>query len=129
MKRLGPVTYLIHDGVRERSVHVDHMLSSRESGDVASDKGTDAAHDHDMELPASVTNSPATLGATEASNEDRHVTPHQPQAYTHTPARAHATSPSAALTQHTPPAMVPTVAPEPRRYPPRCHTAPKRLDW
>ncbi|CAK6983729.1 uncharacterized protein K02A2.6-like, partial [Scomber scombrus] len=30
VKRLGPVTYLIDDGVRERTVHVDHPLFSNE---------------------------------------------------------------------------------------------------
>ncbi|CAK6977186.1 Hypothetical predicted protein [Scomber scombrus] len=31
VKRLGPVTYLIDDGVRERTVHVDHLLFSHEN--------------------------------------------------------------------------------------------------
>ena len=31
LKRLGPVTYLIQEGQRQRTVHVDHMLPWRES--------------------------------------------------------------------------------------------------
>lgn len=48
----------------------------------------------------------------------------------HTHPLGHVTSPPVAQTPpHTPPAMVPTIAPEPQRYPPRSHSAPKRLDW
>lgn len=72
------MTFFIHDRVQERTIHIDHMLSSKESGDIASDKGMNTAHDHDMELRASVGNSPAIPGATEASNDDKNVTPHQP---------------------------------------------------
>lgn len=61
---LGPVTNLIHDGVPEHTVHIDHIVSL---------------------------------------NELKH---------THTP-RAHVTSPPAAQTPHTPPAIAPTIAPEP----------------
>lgn len=30
VERLGPVSYLINDGVRERTFHIDHLLLSHE---------------------------------------------------------------------------------------------------
>lgn len=132
-KRLGPVTYLIHDGVRERTVHIDHMLASRASGEVASGKATDTASDQDIVLPACGRNPPATAEPTGASNDEQDAhTSARPQVTTHTPAPVTPVPPvpvASPSTARTPPTMASTIAPEPRRYPQRCHTAPKRLDW
>lgn len=132
-KRLGPVTYLIHDGVRERTVHIDHMLASRASGEVASGKATDTASDQDIVLPACGRNPPATAEPTGASNDEQDAhTSARPQVTTHTPAPVTPVPPvpvASPSTARTPPTMASTTAPEPRRYPQRCHTAPKRLDW
>ncbi|XP_062373268.1 uncharacterized protein K02A2.6-like [Sardina pilchardus] len=72
VKRQGPVTYLINDGVRERTVHIDHLLSSKETMDFAPvDNDPPHAQTPEHQTPEHQTpemNLPGTAGATEAIN-------------------------------------------------------------
>lgn len=62
--------------------------------------GKDPAHNHDVELPASLGNPPGTTGPPEAINEDRDVTPPS-LVNTHTLYSADITSPPAAHNTYT----------------------------
>lgn len=51
VKRLGPITYLINDGCRERSVHIHHLLHSKEAGLKNTNSGEQTAHARDSNEP------------------------------------------------------------------------------
>ncbi|XP_039525150.1 uncharacterized protein K02A2.6-like [Pimephales promelas] len=118
IKRLGPVTYRVWEGNRQRSVHVDHMLWRRgelkelesstpfEGRDLTSDASPepDLVEASELKLPDSDSSEKGIcLGLTLSGN---------------------VTSP---LSSHRSTAVVPPVV-QPRRNPERLRKAPKRLD-
>ena len=50
VKRLGPVTYLINDGCRERSVHIDHLLHSKEADRQHTNSSEYTTHHRDLNV-------------------------------------------------------------------------------
>lgn len=117
IKRLGPVTYLVWEGHRQRSVHVDHMLGRR--GEL---KNLEPYTHEDQDLTPVV--SPA-LDSTSTSGEkppDADTSEKAIRLSPAVPGNAIPPSPSSV----SPPA-VPSGVPH-RRHPERLRSAPKRLD-
>ena len=130
VKRLGPVTYLINDGWRERSVHIDHLLLSREN-ELQYPNGRDhttCARDFSQPLTSQV--STQSQGNCESTPGPTHT----PWAAPGSPARTPASSNSPARPPQSPapPTQSPTApvrpsSPAMRRYPERVHMKPVRF--
>lgn len=128
-KRLGPVTYLINDGCRERSVHIDHLLLSREAE-------LQYPNSSDHTTTARDFNEPFTSQVSTQPQGTRESTPgptHTPRTTPGTPARTPASSDSPAQPPQSPtqPTQSPTApvnssSPAMRRYPERVRMKPER---
>lgn len=110
IKHLGPVTYLVREGDRSRTVHIDHMVPRR--GEI---KGPEQL------LPFEDKGPPAFTSA---------ETPPGREGSEQTPRLSISAEPTPALPPPSVKVDVPAVFPgfQTRRYPERLRSAPKRLD-
>lgn len=125
VKRLGPVSYLIHDGVKERTVHIDHLLLSHEENVDYSNASDDLmTPDLDLNQPSSIQEAEKKIATpVPARSVVKSATPvtlnpaHFPHSPRNTPVKpAEPVTVSAATQQPG------------RRYPDRLRVPPKRLD-
>jgi len=134
VKRLGPVRYLIDDGGRQRSVHIDHLLFSREE--------TPYQHTGENVTPTRDFTEPSVRPTTKETQITSESTP----GTAHTPRRPANDSPeptpppqlqqsptqckpsqSTAQPRDTLPTLVKASSPALRRYPQRVHMTPARF--
>ena len=126
IKRLGPVTYLIFDGERERCVHIHHILHSREEFE-GSTEGSRQETTPEFTMPAEH----SFKDGYKKSNDSMTGITHAPK----TPAKEPLTIPMPSLGSGgipVTPVVTETTAELPesavRRYPQRIRVPPQRFD-